>query len=202
MVIVLILSIFHTGVECCLFVQGLPEPPVDKRNCSTLFLYNTYYYFVEHRDTFSSQMDIKNEPLILHYLYNDVLLYYERVVKKHPTGYRISNSFIRAYLLGNSIYPTIEACGSTIKIPEEFEKTAKPFIICLKNSEYSMLVSVLWHIRNSLAHGRFALWDIDGSLYISLRDISGRKKSELTMIAQMPFASFYGLIEQIKKYRG
>lgn len=140
---------------------------------------------------------IKIEPLIFHYLYNNVILYFERELKPKPTGLRITNPHIKLYLIANHINPVIVDNKCKIKTPEQFERSSDSLIICRKYSKYSSLVSVIAHFRNSLAHGRFLLYTMNGEIFIALTDKP--KKKEISMVAQMPFRVFWGLIEMIKQ---
>ena len=144
------------------------------------------------------EMDIKFEPLILYYFYSEVLLYFENEVKKRPTGFRITDSTIRLYLVSNGIYPSVVDNKQELDIPDDLGQSRKPFITCRKNSKYSILVSFLEHCRNCFAHGLFSLYDVDGELWVSLKDKAPRGGG-VSMVAQMPFIVFFGLMRLVKK---
>lgn len=137
------------------------------------------------------------EPLYLCFLYKHVILYFEQDVKKDPTGFRISENFIHTFLKVNNLLPIVSDTRSKITIPKGYGCSNESFIKCRKNSRYSILVSVLEHFRNSLAHGRFNLRMLNGEVYINLQDYSTQDKC-VTMVAQMPFSKLYCLIDYMK----
>ncbi len=145
-------------------------------------------------------MGIEIEPLLLHYFYNDVILYFEKVIKCNPTGLRITNPIIRAYLTANNTFPVFISDKSKLSDPQSDGNHNKSFIICRKISKYSMLVCLFAHFRNCLAHGHFSFFNVDGRIWVTFKDFAPRG-GELSMVAQMPFDVFFGLIYCIKQIK-
>ena len=141
-------------------------------------------------------MNLSYEPLLHYYFYTSVILFYERTVRRSPTGLRITDHDIFMYLKANNIYPKVFDNKSKISVPDGFGVSEASFIHCRKNSKYSILVSVLEHFRNCFAHGSFTLRQESQGLFVEMTDYSTYDKC-FTMFAQMPFSVFWGLINMI-----
>ncbi len=49
--------------------------------------------------------------------------------------------------------------------------------ICFYNDKHTQFISVFWHIRNALAHGRINIVDVKGECIFVLEDVNTRKKN-------------------------
>lgn len=72
----------------------------------------------------------------------------------------------------------MKAACKSIKMPKGFQKDrSQEKIVFYKPSRYSEFLAVFYHIRNSLAHGRLAMYPIDGEKDIMFVLEDGIKKN-------------------------
>lgn len=143
-------------------------------------------------------MERDPNPLYLFYFYNSIILYFEKVIKTNPIGLRITEHFIKSFLLSNKIYPLCVDNKALIQTPDSIEISGESFITLKIRSGYSILYSVLYRIRNGLAHDHFSIYRYNNEDFVSIKDLSSGDKTNITMVAQMPLRVLIGLVESLK----
>ena len=76
---------------------------------------------------------------------------------------------------------TLEKAGLKDSFPSDFSMER----ICIYDVKKNQFMSVFYHIRNSLAHGRLNMVDIGGECIFILEDFTGRGKDLVKVSARM-----------------
>lgn len=148
-----------------------------------------------------------NTDFRLLYFYKEVILHYELNVSSSPLGFHISNKAVSDCIQSMGMLFYCAPSSETLPYPSDYKTKPRSFFLQLIakdntiGKELSTLASCLYHLRNSFAHGRFEIVQIEDQEYLCLYDIKskGRKRGLLSMIAQAPIDKFILLIEIIKR---
>jgi len=138
-------------------------------------------------------------------IYDEIILYYEREVIPNPKGFRKNDARFTNYIqLLNAEFHCIDN-ASTISIPNSYKTSKETFFIfkpvTKNNHKLSSLASLLAHLRNCFSHGHFSKESVSRRttmLCLEDRYTTGKKKGQLSMIAQLPLDQLKLLIQIIK----
>lgn len=129
--------------------------------------------------------------------YNEIVLYYELKVKNKPQGFNLTKLKKRLNILPTTKNITIkqEKDIDNSTFAQDFQKNPVSFF-CFKPVEkdvkYSKPAALIYHLRNSFAHGNVEITKIGVEEYYCFKDISTKslKKNQqvpkTTMIGQIP----------------
>lgn len=95
--------------------------------------------------------------------------------------YRLDLQLMNASSLPISIkhfrpYKDAEKAFDEVKLKDNFPSDLSDERICIYDNEYNQWLSIFYHIRNSLAHGRLNMIDLAGECVFVLEDISTKKE--------------------------
>lgn len=148
-----------------------------------------------------------NTDCRLLYFYKEVILHYELNVSPAPLGFHISNKDVTGFIQSIGMFFYCAPSSEILSYPDSYKTKPKSFFLQYlardntSGKDLSTLASCLFHLRNSFAHGRFEIVQIENQEYLCVYDIQsrGRKREKVSMIAQAPINVFLPLIEVIKK---
>lgn len=141
-------------------------------------------------------------------IYKEIILYFEKEVAPNPKGFRKNDARFSGFLkLLQADFQCVDS-SSAITIPNSYKLKKESFFIIkpvIRNGQkFSLLASLLSHLRNSFCHGHFSKEKVGKrTTMLCLEDYytKGHKIGQLSMVAQIPLSQFQPLIQIIKLCR-
>jgi len=139
--------------------------------------------------------DLSDKELL--FGYKEIILYFEKVIKKSSNGFNARNQKFNSFLKEHDI--TIEY-KTTDELKNETNNTEAFFLFTFsyqKSKQLSILPSLLNHLRNSFAHGLVSKKKIKKTVYLCFKDYN--TSINCTMRGQIPNKSFVPFIAALKQ---
>lgn len=142
---------------------------------------------------------------IIQFIFEDIILYYEREIATNPKGFKKADPMFSSFLRTLNAEFSYHEGDNHIVAP--YKRESKTFFaikpVNKDSKRLSILASFFAHLRNSFAHGHFSVELINGKRYLCMEDkyTNGRKKGELSMVAQLPVEKLRPLVELLKQIK-
>ena len=103
------------------------------------------------------------------FIYKEIILRYENDIKKNPKGYNFNLKRFKFFLAKSKITISFTTILNISNI--DTKSQLDNYFYCYQHSKFNQVVSLLTHIRNSFAHGRFS----QDKTYFYLEDYKNSK---------------------------